>query len=121
MLLYLHTMIFSKTSYIFTEIKIVTFDVSFYILSSSSSLELTHCPLRLFCLCLPAPPTGWPSLWTTNKSLSGEPCLLGCCFTLSQQPGSAIAPKRKKEKRKKRERHHPFMLPHLPASKVSSW
>lgn len=41
MLLYLHTMIFSKTSYIFTEIKIVTFDVSFYILSSSSSLELT--------------------------------------------------------------------------------
>lgn len=38
MLLYLHTMIFSKTTYIFTEIKIVSYDVSFYILSSSSSV-----------------------------------------------------------------------------------
>lgn len=41
MLLYLHTMTFSKTSYIFKEIKIVSFDVTFYILSASSSLELT--------------------------------------------------------------------------------
>lgn len=74
MLLYLHTMIFSKTSYIFTEIKIVTFDVSFYILSSSSSLEL-KCPLRLFCLCLPAPQRdGRVSGQQTSLSLESPAC-----------------------------------------------
>lgn len=41
MLLYVHTMIFSMTSYIFTENKIVSCGVYFYSLSSSSSLLLT--------------------------------------------------------------------------------
>lgn len=98
MLLYLHTMIFLKTRYIFTETShiweivshVYFLHIKFFIFTIAQIVPSASVPLQ-----------AWSAPLDQNESRSGEPCLLGCSLFSWVRVRGPYSTKKERKKKKR--------------------